>query len=389
MVHTLHPGQRAALLTAEAATTGLIFDTLARPVREDEPFWTRRFTNGLCGALTWGTLSAAASGLKYLSIRSNSVSQPWVINSFSRDMQRTALAGGLAGIVDAQAHSLLKGDGFAGLRETAESAYGFATTGMAMVGLSEGTNRLTGKQRLADVVGGDKELQSAVLKDPVAKEILAQRGDIAVRRIVDPDVYKSLEFDFAMEGFDSRAARKLAVKRWKPLEEVVRMDVEGSISLTRAMATFAADRYGAATKAKLIAGGKDSAAILLESGEVLKLSWHKAGPQIEQRSFDAPRAERHSTVLDGHTISGWKQPLANMEVPVRLNEIFRVHSRRMGFHFYDWLAPQLGYANKQLMLVDPFAVNSDLSTFSAYNNPKQIADISRVDAGLKSLTRKK
>lgn len=357
MMQSLHPGRQMALLAAEAGTSGFLFDFFARPVKEDEPFLLRRVTNGVTGAVTWTTLSATVSGLKTLSINRNAVERPWVINTFRADLQRHAIAGGVAGVVDSQLHSLLEGKGFAGAEDTIKSAYSFAMVGSTLHSMSEAGNRVQGKQRIADIVNKSSELKALAVSDPVARELLSQAGELPVKKIENADVYNLLEFDFASKEYkDTNIGKKLERKPWKSLNDVIRSDVDVAYVVFEAINKMVNERYGGApVKAKLIAQGKDSCSILLESNEVLKISWGKHDSQHGQRSFDAPAAEYHQATINGHNLTMLKQPLLNAEIPRPLNLLFRTNAQRSGYNFVDWLPQQLGYGRK-LMLVDYFAV---------------------------------
>ncbi len=378
LLQSIKPGRQMALLAAEAGTTGFIFDFVARPVKEDEPFWSNRFANGTTGAVTWTTLSATASGLKSLSIHRNAVEQPWLINTFRQDLQRHAAAGAFAGVVDAQMHSLVRGKGFADTNDTLKSAYSFAMIGSAMHTMGEGLNRANGKQRIADIVNNDTELKAAAKVDPVARELLAQSGQLAVKKIENADLYKLLEFEFANKEFtETRLGRKVERKPWKPLSEVIKWDMEIALALTDAVIKLATDKYGP-LKCKLIAKGKDSCVLLLETNEVLKISWGKHEAEHGNRSFDAPSSDLHSRTVDGYPLTSLKQPLVNTEVQPWLNQLFRTNAHRMGYNFTDWLGPQLGYGNKRLMLIDYFAVSSDMSNFHKFDSTVlQMSNLSR------------
>lgn len=391
MLQTLHPERKMMLLAAEAATTGFVFDSTLRPVKEGDPFVFTRLANGAAGALTWTTLSAATSGLKAWSISRNAVERPWLINTFRSDLLRHAIAGGAAGIVDAQAHSLLNLKGFASFEDTVKSAYGFAMVGTVMHGTAETANRAAGKHRLADIVNNDPDLKAAVKLDPVAKELLANAGETRVKTMESPDVYKLLEFDFASKKYeDTRIGAKVARKPWKSFQDTIRQDADLALNLSDAIAKFASDNYGA-QKCKLIACGKDSCVLLLESNEVLKVSWGKHQADHGQRPFDAEAKDVHQGTVSGYDLVGLKQPLLVSEVPRRLNQIFRDHAARMNYNFTDWLAPQLGYGNKRLNLIDYFAVTSDMSTFGKYQPHEltKLADISKIEANGNYMTPKR
>lgn len=142
----LSPGLKIKPLLAtslgigESAATGFIYEGLLRPVHPEQgEFWAARRANATFGALSFGSWSLAASGLKaYDSLRFNG-SNGWKVNSFSADLNRNFWAGGFAGVVDIEART----SGNANLQEVLTSAGSFALIGAATRTLHETVASLT------------------------------------------------------------------------------------------------------------------------------------------------------------------------------------------------------------------------------------------------------
>ena len=177
------PGARAGLSIMEMGATGAAFEGLLRPVQADDgDFWSARGRNALAGAATFSTLQAASMGLKGVSSWRYANESPWLINATGPDLTRHVLAGGMAGMVDAEARSLLAGKGNADLKSLGQSAYGFMWVGGALRGSQFAIDSAKGRSTLADIVAKDSNLQAAVMDSPTAKGLLAALGDVRVER---------------------------------------------------------------------------------------------------------------------------------------------------------------------------------------------------------------
>ncbi|MBI4534530.1 MAG: methyltransferase domain-containing protein [Candidatus Melainabacteria bacterium] len=178
------PLAKSALPVLEAGTTGATFEGLLRPVQTEEgDFITARLHNATAGALTFGTLQATTMGLKGLSTAKHAAEQPWLISSTSRDLRRHLIAGGFAGIVDAEARSLLSGKGPADLTQLTQSAYGFMWVGGALRGSRYLADVARRRSTVADVVAGDSALQAIVTKSPTAKALVANLGEVRISKV--------------------------------------------------------------------------------------------------------------------------------------------------------------------------------------------------------------
>lgn len=158
----------AAELTAKSAGVGALYSGVFTPVASDGNFWQNRAINSLAGAVTFASMSASAIGTKTLGQSLTPVSRV-AGNALKNDVVAGTISGVPAGIVSADAHSLLSGRGFASGKERFESAYGFAVIGAGLSAAhaaesklsqhsarlknADGTLDLSPMQALADRIG--------------------------------------------------------------------------------------------------------------------------------------------------------------------------------------------------------------------------------------------
>lgn len=113
----------------EAAVTGALYEGVFKPVNDlDGNFLAARAKNALVGGATFATLAASIGGIKNLAHAETGVTGK-ILRS---DLGASVLAGIPAGLVSAEANSVLSGKGHATAGELAESAYSFAFAGGAL-----------------------------------------------------------------------------------------------------------------------------------------------------------------------------------------------------------------------------------------------------------------
>lgn len=111
----------------------------------------------------------------------------------------------------------------------------------------------------------------------------------------------------------------------------------------------------------LIGGGRDSIAIRLQTGNILKIGRRELPAGAGSRPFDMPILERgRRYTRDGLAVLYYVQPEAI--TPVQEEELWpfmdRLHGH--GYYFADCGERQLGYFNGEVKLLDPFAVTKEL-----------------------------
>lgn len=116
-------GRTALPYIGKAAATGAIYSGVFQPVQDPDHFWEGRLKNTAIGGLTGATLTASTIGLKSSGVR-----------FLGNDIVAGAGSGVPAGVVYANAHSLLEGKGLASAQETLQTAATFSLGGAFMGG---------------------------------------------------------------------------------------------------------------------------------------------------------------------------------------------------------------------------------------------------------------
>lgn len=179
----LTSGQSVKLLAPvlEAGATGAVFEGVFRPVDPKEGnFWAARARNAGVGFATFSVLGGTSQGLKALD-RIGYANSPWMINTFKHDVARQLIAGGTAGMADAQFRSLASGHGLAKTDEVVKSAYTFALLGGLTRTAGEAAARAQGKLGVSDVVAHDRALKDVMRGSEQANMLLSDFGDVRVK----------------------------------------------------------------------------------------------------------------------------------------------------------------------------------------------------------------
>lgn len=122
------------LAVLESATAGFVFDSVMKPVEDGEGnFWAARLKHGTVGALTFGGLTASSIGFK--SAASSLLKEGAVKNVLESNISNAIVSGVPAGVINAEASSLLFHGKLATGRELGESVYTMAVAGGALSAL--------------------------------------------------------------------------------------------------------------------------------------------------------------------------------------------------------------------------------------------------------------
>ncbi len=117
-----------SLKMAEAGLTGMVYSGVLTPAKDNDHFWQQRLHNTAVGGLTFATLSGAGLGMKGLGERT-AQSLPALSKVMKNEIAAGALSGIPAGIVAANADSLLSGKGLATKEQNFQSVATFSLTG--------------------------------------------------------------------------------------------------------------------------------------------------------------------------------------------------------------------------------------------------------------------
>lgn len=127
------PGVRLAATIGIGGTSGALYEGIFQPVAADEPdFWKSKGKHALVGGITFATLAGVHGGVDTARASRLHPDYRFLTHKMGNRLVDGAFSGGIAGGVHAQAASLLDGKGFADLRTTTQSAYGFSFVGGAL-----------------------------------------------------------------------------------------------------------------------------------------------------------------------------------------------------------------------------------------------------------------
>ncbi|MDZ4833305.1 MAG: hypothetical protein SGJ27_05845 [Candidatus Melainabacteria bacterium] len=138
-----------AAIIADGALTGFAYDFVLTPVQKGDDFWTSRRNHGLTGAATFGTLTAGSVALR-------AATRPLAgelvgAKRIALDVTTGASSGLPAGIVNANAISLLSEGRWANRKEMGQGAYTMAVAG----GVLSALHKVPGQ----DLAPGDRALK--------------------------------------------------------------------------------------------------------------------------------------------------------------------------------------------------------------------------------------
>lgn len=122
------------LAVLESAASGFVFDSVMRPVADSEGnFWAARLKHGTVGALTFGGLTASSIGFK--SAASSLLKEGAAKTVLESNISNAVVSGVPAGLINAEANSLLFNGKLATGRELGESVYTMSVAGAGLSAL--------------------------------------------------------------------------------------------------------------------------------------------------------------------------------------------------------------------------------------------------------------
>jgi hypothetical protein len=122
------------LAVLESAASGFVFDSVMRPVNDNEGnFWAARLKHGTVGALTFGGLTASSIGFK--SAASSLLKEGATKTILESNISNAIVSGAPAGLINAEANSLLIHGKLATGREIGESVYTMSVAGAGLSAL--------------------------------------------------------------------------------------------------------------------------------------------------------------------------------------------------------------------------------------------------------------
>ncbi len=150
---------------ARSATSGLIYGSVFQPSNSGDNFWASRLKHGITTGVTFGALTGASS-LIGRAAESEAFSGTFVQKVGGNGIFNGVISGVPAGLVGAEAESLINGKGLASGQNLVQSAYGYAVVGGAFGALSR-------FDRSSSAVA--KEDQTALTLDPKSDHLVQTR----------------------------------------------------------------------------------------------------------------------------------------------------------------------------------------------------------------------
>ena len=180
---------------ASAGLTGAAYNGLLTPVRPEEALngsslFGAKLRNAAVGGATFITLTGSMMGTKSLA---EGLKPGFVQTILKNDIGAGMLSGVPAGIVSAQSDSLLRGNGLASVKDTAEAAVGFSMIGGLMPAGQKGLRMLSER-----VQGPSLASQTVPIERVSARDAnqLKNPGDAPpvkpVEKVFKPDEIKTL-----------------------------------------------------------------------------------------------------------------------------------------------------------------------------------------------------
>lgn len=239
---------KAATPFLHAASTGAVAEGILRPTDPTKgDAATQRLGNAFVGAATFTTLVAGNKLLKGVDAKYVSPNSPWAVNTWKHDVLRHTLAGGGAGLVNAELHALVSDGRHATGKELYQSAYTFALLGGSFRAGGELYGRANGTRSVSDVVSQDRALQDVMRGSEQAKNLLIDYGDARVAKPTklgggapEPSAFSRAGDLASVMAMAEARANVAPGKRWEDvMKEKIAGEPEGAARIRAAYADFA------------------------------------------------------------------------------------------------------------------------------------------------------
>ena len=166
---------RTALI-ADSAVTGFTSEFLLRPTDNAPEFWKARGKNGLVGAATYATLTATSMAAR--SLASPVLENTTGVKRLAAEFVTGAASGAPAGVVNADAHSLLNEGRFATNQERHDSATIMAVFG----GVMNTAPRIIGFHKTVNAIESTRDMKFDFPDPNVRAENLRRIMEDSLRR---------------------------------------------------------------------------------------------------------------------------------------------------------------------------------------------------------------
>lgn len=154
---------------SQGASSGFVFGTIFQPSNDGANFWSSRLKNGVSTGITFGALSGLNGAIGKVA-ESEALSGTFAQKVAANPIFSGVISGVPAGLVGAEAESLLNGKGFASGQDLVQSAYGYGLIGGAFGALSRferpSTNQSADSSHSAKMGQTDSGLKADSIAEP-------------------------------------------------------------------------------------------------------------------------------------------------------------------------------------------------------------------------------
>ena len=268
-----------------SALSGLGYGAILSPTRHGDDFVAARLATAGSSALTFATLAGSARGLTAMGLK-----QPVLVG---------VLSGVPAGIVAAESHSLLSGNGFASGKDVAQSVYGFALIGGAF-GYAQGRfERATTRLEPQKLSTHDRGGTTDVAGSPAAiGELSALSRRISVEPSGEPSVRAGQSAE-AQKPQSADGAQSIRQVELSPADQTILSEVRNEMNgVARAEGPFEV-RNGQEQSYRSTADGRLEFAVLRQTGDTMIATCSRTGAIVLERNGQPWLAE----LADGKRIT--------------------------------------------------------------------------------------
>lgn len=329
--------RRTAIEVGASALSGAAYGAFLTPGKADEDLLSSRLAGAGSNAITFAAMTSGMRGLNSAGLKSKVVSG--------------VLAGGPAGIVAAESHSLLCGKGLASAEQVWRSAYGFSIIGGGF-GLAEARLTGAGKTKTETLILENKNsavvAPDASIAEPAARvtvpfgEVFRRPGEVLqpgeILVVTNPKTGETLQArvelkpgenggqEIHLEGLDGKTLGMVRYKICEALPEnnspqllygnprtkqsflwldMMRVELPGK-GIKEALV-----EHLRAESVRLGFEGRVKLQAVNQFGTVSAIPWYKAGFRPQEGSlYFGPKFELASQLLRGTVESGRKLSLA-------------------------------------------------------------------------------
>ena len=291
----------SGMTATEAAKVGFIMQGVFSPSAESDML-PGRLKNGITSAVTMAALTKLSHGADGLTRRAAGITVPGLEVPLVKQLAGNVAAGSLAGVVSAETHSLINGEGLASGREVYQSAFGFGIVSGALGGVQR-LSRISevGVEKYAGSKAYEAEaspLRSTLLTSLTRTNTQLKAGNLAEVEAAIPKTILDLP------------SKNLDLGAWKPAERV---------ALVKELRTNAEGVMAQETNITLLISSLDKAAVDALGKDLGTLRQQASNSQpdvILENSISQKSSQLQASLQEALNSSSKAMGLAPLEVVI-------------------------------------------------------------------------